>query len=130
MSSLASSGMTTIGFIKVDGPVNPAGIIGRDISQAGVWGIARMRVGYRGEPFRIRTIGAYSSGANMALGKILYLQYRERLATLTDDHGTAWSNLLVLGVQITDDPPILSGTGLVSGASHLLMAEWELQATA
>lgn len=126
----AFSALTTINFIEANGPVNPSGPIGRDISQPGVSGLARMRIGYVGKPFKISTIGAYANASAQAAGKILYAQYREHNVTYTDPRGIVWYNLFVLDVTITDDPRIISGTGLLSGATHLLFAEWELQSGA
>lgn len=129
-ATLAASGMTTINFVEAKGSVNPSGPIGRDISQPGVAGLARMRTGYVGKPFRVSTVGAYATANAQALGKILYAQYRERTATYTDPRGIVWYNVVVLEVQITDDPRIISGTGQLAGMSYLLMAEWELQSAA
>lgn len=127
---MASSGMTTLGFIQADGPVNPSGPIMRDVSQPGVSGKAYMRTGYAGEPFRIRTIAAFATAGALATAQILYTNYRSRNVTFTDDHGNAWANLFVLGVQITEHRRIISGVGSLNGMTRVLIAEWELQSAA
>lgn len=125
-----AAALTTINFVEANGPVNPSGPIGKDISQPGVAGLARMRIGYVGKPFKLTTVGAYANANALSLGKILYTQYREHNVTYTDPRGIVWYNLIVLDVTITDDPRIISGTGVLSGMSYLLMAEWELQSAA
>lgn len=122
--------LTTLGFVKADGAVNPSGPVMKDISQPGVAGRAYLRDGYHGAPFRLTTMGAFSSANDAAAAQILYAQYRTRNVTFTDHNGNAWANLFVLNVTIVDTKRIMSGVGQLSGMSYLVFAEWELQSAA
>jgi len=125
MTDLAGQ-LSTLGFVKADGAVNPSGPTMKDISQPGVAGAAFLRDGYKGMPFRITTMAAFSSAGAVATAQILYAQYRTRNVTFADHNGNSWANLFVLNVTITNTQRITSGVGLLSGMSYMVFAEWEL----
>jgi len=129
MTDLAGQ-LTSLGFVRADGAVNPSGPVMKDVSQPGVAGAAFLRDGYKGMPFRLTTMEAFANAANVATAQILYAQYRTRNVTFTDHNGNSWANLFVLNVTITDTKRITSGVGLLSGMSYLVFAEWELQSVA
>lgn len=122
--------LTTLGFLYMDGAINPSGPVGRDISQPGVAGIARLREGYMGQPFSVRTMAAFSSAVDLGTAMVLYTNYRERNVTIIDDQGNTWYNIFVIGVRIVEHRRISGGVGLLSGYTRLLFAEWELQSAA
>jgi hypothetical protein len=126
----AYGSLTTLGFVDMQGAVLPSGPMMRDISQPGVAGKAYQRFGYAGRPFKIQTVGAFTSAANAALAQILYAQYQTHNITLTDVHGNTWANLFVLNVQIVEVKKIASGVGTLAGRSHLVIADWEMESAA
>lgn len=129
MTDLAGQ-LTALGFVRADGAVNPSGPTMKDVSQPGVAGRAYLRDGYHGMPFRITTMAAFASSANVATAQILYARYRTRNVTFADHNGNSWANLFVLNVTITNTQRITSGVGLLSGMSYMVFAEWELQSVA
>lgn len=122
--------LATITFKTMNGPVHPSGPLMKDISQEGVAGAAFQRYGYRGQRFKVQTMAAYTSAVNLGLGKILHAQYQTRNIDLSDALGVTWSNLMVHTVAFVNEQRIMTGVGGLSGYTHILEAEWDLQSVA
>ena len=124
------SELTTLGFVKHVGDVQPAGFVKRDIVRSGVIGKASMITGYIGTPFQMATTAVAEDGTEAGLLQILYALYKCHLVTFTDDHGNVWTNLSVEDVTDIRIIPISSGVGLATGCTRVVTANWTLQAVA
>lgn len=122
--------LTTLGFIRAAGPVNPSGPLAEDVSQRGIAGLASRRYGYAGKPFQVRTLAGFASYGDVRNVQVLYTNYRTRNVDFTDDLGNIWSNLIVIDVKVLQVSPVMTGVGLLASSNYLVEAEWTLQSAA
>jgi hypothetical protein len=119
-----------LGFVESEGDVVPSGPVDADISAPGVPGIALQEIGYRGEPFLVRTRAVFANAGAAAVAQILYTNYKGRLVQYVDVLGTTWNHILVRDVGDITKRTIRSGVGLASGMTVMVDATWVLQSAA
>jgi hypothetical protein len=119
-------------FITLKGEIDLGnGMQVEDVSRPGVNGVAFRLLQRRGEPFRLAST---VDVANLAAANTLLLDYKEMQGTLQDvedEHGTVWSNLMVLSVRTRQRQYTVGKSGglVVGNTGYLVLADWVLQAT-
>jgi len=125
--------MASIGgysMIFVSGPVGRPGMATERIERPGVDGTAFREQGLRCEPFMMTSIVDLDDAADVAAELDLYAALKGTLVTVIDDHGSTWTNVMVLDVQPVETKTIgVSAGGLATTPTKLVTARWTLQAT-
>jgi len=124
--------MSSIGaasFIRMTGPQIPALASHIEaINRPGVDGEVFRENAKKVQGIQVRTIAwaLNLAAANSAIDT--YSALKGTLVTVTDDHGRAVNNVMVLNVQVDRIRPIL--TSSPAGYSHQVEASWALKPTA
>lgn len=118
-------------FLTMRGPVGIASYAIDEIQeQPGVFGVAYMLNGFKGDPFDLITDTGCDGAANVAIAKLAYASLKGSLVQVTDCFNTSWNLILVLDVQALDERKIACGCGDMATYDHLLTCRWRLRPTA
>jgi len=117
-------------MLFVTGPIGRPGMATEPITRPGVDGSAFREVGLRCEPFLMTSLMDLEDAADVAAELNLYAALKGSLVTVVDDHGSTWTNVMVLDVQPIQTQTIgVSAGGLATTPTKLITARWTLQAT-
>lgn len=128
--STIDDGSTTYTFLTMQGQVNPLSERLEIITRPGVDGHAYRRLGSGATPFRLRTLVDVDDAAAITTTLAGYKAFVSKLVTVTDAHGNATTNVMVLDVRPVAEQSILTAVGFLSTtATKLLTVDWTLQET-
>ena len=118
-------------FQAIHGPVGLAEYELKEIDeQPGVFGVAYMLTGFKGDEFDIVTYTGCANTTTLANAKMDYKQLVGSLVTVTDAFNTSWNVLLVMGVQVLEERTVTRGVGTMAGYTQLLTCRWRMRPTA
>ncbi len=121
----------TYTFLSIRGPIGIASYAIEEIQeQPGVFGVAYVLNGFKGDPFDIITDTGCDGAAALATAKLAYASLKGSLVQITDAFEVAWNVILVLDVQPLEERKIACGCGDMADYDHLLTCRWRLRPTA
>jgi hypothetical protein len=129
-ASITVSG-STFQFITLRGEAEPLGMILEDVTRPGENGHAYWEMGKRGRVFEMEGKADYTTLSAAATSFDSLKSKQGKLATVVDDRGKSWSNVMLLDVEKAGLRPLISAAGgLQSGAGRaLLVVRLRLQVT-
>lgn len=121
----------TLGFVLLEGAVEPLGEVVDDVSRPGVDGHAARKLGRKSEPFSVVSLLDVTNAAAAKTQVIAYLNQRGKVCTLVDDTLVSWANVLILEVRpfpVKRAIRIVGGLNVSNGGDgYLVRASWELR---
>lgn len=121
-SSLAITGGPSFDWITLKGEGELLGMALEDVSRPGVKGHAYREDAKRAEPFWMTGSADYAS---LALANLAYADLKASVgkpATVLDDYGVTWLNLMLLRVDCIRKIPVRNAVGgLLGGAGQALL---------
>lgn len=122
--------MAAIGAITVDimrGLPDPYGDELEQIERTGVDGSAFFIKGARAAPRQIETVETFVKASTTPQAKLqAYLALKGTIVTLTDAHGTSWTNILIADVSATVSP-VAAVSGGTANATAMISASWTVK---
>ena len=117
-------------FLTLKGLMQPMGVKAQDITRPNVDGRAFLKIGKRGDRFRMLGVRPVNSIAQIATRMNAYKALECSLQTVVDDAGNSANNVMVHNVRgITYRRVTTAVGGAWTGATFLVVTQWELELT-